>query len=350
MTSSFGGNLFYARLIQNEDYKKRKLIGDYQILLSLFICVSVIVIVIATMVMKCPLKISIGVIIATILLVMHSYYLVTYRIIIDYKSNFYAHIALCFGYISGAFLFKGSDLWPVIFCEAGLLGLMYIWFHGAIIQEPFVKTELFTQTLMKTIVFITGGFIGNIYTYLDRFIIYPLLGGENVSYYTVASFFAKTMGLLMGPLISVLLSYFTSRKIVLNSKRYLILYGGAVLSGCMYLMMSNSIGHMITSYIYPTLYDNAKPYIFLASVGTILGCVYGFSNVVVMALGKTYWQTVIPVARTILYLALGLTLSQKYGLTGLCIALIAVNFITDLISFVLGGYYVVHQKTVESEV
>lgn len=349
VTSSFGGNLFYARLIQNEDYKRKNLLGDYQILLSIFTGISAIVMAIATSVMRCPFQIGIGVIAATILLVMHSYYLVTYRINIDYKSNFFAHVVLCIGYISGVFLFGGSRLWPWIFCETGLLGLMYIWFHDSIIQEPFVRTELFMQTLMKTMIFIIGGFIGNIYTYLDRFIIYPSLGGASVSYYMAASFFAKTMGLISSPLISVLLGYFTSGKIILSKKKYYMLYAVTMLCGFIYLVMSNSIGHMITSFIYPTLYDNAKPYIFLASIGAILGCVYGFSNVVVMALGKTYWQTVIPVVRTILYLVIGLSLSQKYGLTGLCVALIVVNLITDLISFVLGGYYVERQKTVESE-
>ena len=76
------------------------------------------------------------------------------------------------------------------------------------------------MTLIKYIILIFTGLSTTLSTYLDRLIIYPLLGGDAVTVYTVASFFGKSLGIVMTPIAGVLLGYYAQRNFIMTKKKF----------------------------------------------------------------------------------------------------------------------------------
>lgn len=340
ITLSFGNNLCYARLLQQQEYDKRGIVGDYQILIVFSALISSILIFICTVPMKLHWSLLIGVIIATITTVLKSYYLVIYRIIIDYKKIFIANAYLSVGFVIGGLVLIKFVSWPWIFSLANILMLIYIWNNSSIMHEPFSVTCMFRLSL-KTISFlIISGIIANITMYLDRFILYPTLGAESVSIFAVATFFAKSIDLIIAPITSVLLSYLINRKIFINKSLYIYINIILIVIGVIIIFISSTIGMWLTGILYPYLIIGARPFVLYASIGIIIGTIGSFINMVVLAYAPVYWQTVVPSLKLILYFVLGLIMINYYEIKGLCVTVIATNTLANILNFAIGYHYI----------
>lgn len=336
ITLAFGNNLCNARLIQENKYVEKKCIGDFQLLKIVMIIFSIISVFIACLTLNLRFSIVVGVIIATILTVIKSYYLVAYRIKIDYCKNLIANLFIGVGYIIGAIILIRIVEWPWIFSLGCITGIVYIYFSSDIIKEPYKKTPLFWDSFKMVMVLAVGGLIGNATTYLDRFLIYPILGGESVSVYATAAFFSKSINLLLAPITSVLLSYLTAKKLVLNQKKYLQLNLLMGIGGVLFWIISISVGSLITGVLYPTLIESAKEYIPYVSFGIIFSVVGSFSNIVVLAYSHIKWQTILPLIKFVVYVLLGYIMTVRYQLMGLCISIIIINVGMFIITFSIG--------------
>lgn len=149
---SFGNNLCNARIVQQAKYNKKNIIGDFQIIAAISAAVSGIIVLFVNHSFGLSGIIGIGLLVATILQVLKSYYLVAYRIDINYTKNLFANIFLAIGYLIGAFLTTRYLGWPSVFFLSALFSLIYINITSPIIKEPIVVTELFGDST-KTVVF-----------------------------------------------------------------------------------------------------------------------------------------------------------------------------------------------------
>ncbi len=341
---ALGNNLCNARIVVNEKYKKEGLIGDFQILLLIAVAIAIIAILVINAFFSWPFVLLLGIIGATVVTVLKSYYLVTYRIDINYKKNLYANVCMSLAYILGAFVLINFMQWPMVFLFASLAGLAYIWFSSGIIKEPFVKTQFFKSTGKVALFLFLSGIIGNITQYLDRFIVYPVLGGASVSYYTVASFFAKSLSLVLLPITTVLLSYIAADKVIITKKRFLIINILLLVIVFIFLIISITIGKYITALLYPTLIIDSQPYIIMASIGVVIGIAGSFNGIVVLAKAPTYWQIVLSATNLVLYFVFCYFLVLKFGLFGLCYGVIITNIVLFVINYLIGNHYLNKKK------
>ncbi len=340
ITLSLGSNLFYARMIQKKEYEEKNLTGDFQIILLVLCLMSVFATIAMGIFFKFTIMMTFSIGTQIVTTILQTYYLVVYRLHIDYKKNLFANCLMSIGYIVGVFYLIKFVNWPWIFTFANLICLLYIAKTTHIITEPIKTTVLFPVAVKKTSLLIVGGLIGNLSTYLDRFIIYPILGSESVSFYTVSCFFAKTFGLLVAPVISVLLSYLTNNQIILNKKKYTVINLCFLFMGVAYFGATCIVGKPITKVLYPDLFEDSMTYYLVSSLGVIIGSVGGFNSTTIIALAPTYWQSIMPLIRLIIYLAIGIPFSLLYGLNGFCLGVLVVNCIYCIITFVIGKYYV----------
>lgn len=336
---SLGNNLCNARIILNEKYKKGKIVGDFQILALFSIAITFLSIGVVDVFFKWNWWLLIGIAIAAGMTVLKSYYLVAYRIDINYKRNLYANIVMAFFYIFGAFVLIKFIDWPWVFAIPCLMALAYIYFSSNILREPLVKTKLFNSTGKVVLMLILSGLIGNVTLYLDRIIVYPILGGSSVSYYTVAAFFSKSFSIVLLPISSVILTYIASDKIKMTKRRFnmvnLIILPFIVL----FLVLSVTLGPVITKMLYPTLIDSSSEYIFLASLGVIIGTAVIFNGTVVLAKAPSYWQVILSGAKLVVYSVSCVILIKLYGLYGLCVGIILTNSLCLVMNWMLGNYY-----------
>ena len=341
LINAFGNNLCNSRLRQEPKYQQKKTIGDYQFLLIITSVVSIVCVLLFDFYLNEDIvTLILPLTLVTVSGIGKAYYLVTYRLKLNYKKNLVANIFGCIGYCIGGFLLIKYVSWPWVFLPADVLTLIYIFFSSDIIREPIKKTELFSDSAKVSMAILVGGLIGNITTYLDRFIIYPILGSDSVSTYATAAWFSKSILIVMAPITSVLLSYITAGKLKLNRKKYnivclvlligvFICWGGAVV-----------FAPIITGWMYPTLIEQARPYIVYVSLSVVMGIMNNFLSVMVFAYAPVRWQTILPLVRVIIYLALGIILVYIYGIMGIIIAVFVANLVGNVISFFVARRWV----------
>lgn len=336
---TFGNNLCNARIILNEKYKQQGKIGDFHLLLYYSVMLASIIVIGFNFYFKWKWFFLLSIVILTGVTILKSYYLVAFRIEINYKKNLYANIIMAIFYILGAFLFIKVITWPWVFSLACISGIIYIAFSSKILKESLKKTDSYCSTRKVVLLLIVSGLIGNITMYLDRFIVYPALGGSSVSYYTVASFFPKTLAIVLLPITSVLLTYIASDRIIMTRKRFNWINIGLAIFITLFFILSISIGPFITKLLYPTLFESSSSYIVLAAIGVVIGSAVTFNGTVVLAKAPSYWQVILAVINLSVYFIACVILVKYYALYGLCYGVIISNTINLLVNYLVGYYY-----------
>lgn len=341
---AFGNNLSYSRLLVEKEYAAQKKYGDFQLLALLMAMVSGAIMLVANVYFRLDAAMAIAIAIATAVSVWKAYYIVTYRIKLEYGKNLIVNIWISIGYIVGAFVLIRYVSWPWVFTLSSLAGLIYIWFSSDIMREPYCVTPLFKRASKVVFWLLLSGLMGNLTTYLDRFILHPLLGSESVSVYSTAAFFSKSINLMLSPITTVLLSYLTNGKLKLNKRLYVLINGGVIAMSAFFLLITVVIGDDITALLYPSLFPLSEPYFLLSSLGIVMGIAGSFMGVPVMAYAPAYWQTVMAAVKLVMYFVFGIVLTNMWGITGMCVGVLLTNLGGNIFSFILGYRYVNTQE------
>lgn len=336
ITLALGNNLASVRLVREQIYKRAGVKGDFQALLAISSIVSGVLSALVCLVFDIAALDAISVVILTITTVIKSYYIVTFRLILDYKKNLYANIALCIGYVLGAWFLLGRLPWAWAFTLANVLCVIYIAHASNIIRESWDITPQLRSTSKAYALLVSGGLLGNLTTYLDRFVVYPLLGAVSVSTYSVATYFSKGFTLVFSPLTGVLLTYFTQGKVRLTRRSFTFVNVAIILGTFVFVLVCISFGSWITAALYPTLFESARPYILLATVGTAINIASSFNGTVVLALASPIWQTITPAFSLVVYFIVTVCLAEQFGLYGVCVAAIASNLIRFVLNVCVG--------------
>jgi len=337
---AFGNNLSYSRLLQEKNYVQQGQKGDFQVLALIMMGISGLVMLVSNVYFQLPAHIILAIVAAMVLSVWKAYYIVTYRIKLEYGKNLIANLWMSVGYIVGAFVLIRFLPWPWVFALSAVAGLIYIWFSSDIMREPYTVTPLFKASGKVVFWLVLSGMMGNLVTYLDRFIIHPILGSESVSVYATAAFFAKSINLVFSPITTVLLSYITGGKLVLDRKKYLLINLALLALGAVGFGGTLLVGGHITNWLYPTLYPLAKDYFAISSLGIILGIAGSFMSVPVLAYAPAFWQPLLAGIRLVMYFVLGWVLVSMQGILGMCLCVLITNIVGNAISFTVGWYYI----------
>ena len=336
---AFGNNLCNARIVQNNKYKNANIVGDFQILLVIVSLISAIITLVLNFYFRLNSILLLGLVATTCLSVAKSYYSVAYRINIDYMKNLVMNIILATFYIISIPILFCSDLWSWIFFIPCIPAIFYINKTSSIVNEPFSKTLLFNDSFKVVVLLVLSGIIGNITGYVDRFVVYPLIGGRAVSTFTTASFFSKSVSLILAPITSVVLSYLIAGRIQMTTQKFKLINFFLIVASIIFFLFSVTVGKYITGLLYPTLIKDADEYIYLASLGVIIGIAGVFSGVIVLACAPSYWQVVLELVNLVFTLLTGYLLVNTYGLWGMCYAIILTNSISFALKWIVGYYY-----------
>ena len=171
-------------------------------------------------------------------------------------------------------------------------------------------------------------------------IIYPYLGSNSVSIYQVSSFLGKTLYFLVGPISSLLLSYIASGATSFNLKNLLQINIIIVGLGCLFAVFIAILGPFVTNIFYPSLAEQAKPFILIANLGVILNIMNTVNAVIVLKFAPGYWQLIFGISKLALYIILALLLMGNFGLMGFCYAVLITNILILVLSISVASKYV----------
>ncbi len=333
---SLGGGLNNVRLLQTENYYDKKN-GDFNYLLGIFGCAGIVVFTIIILFFF-DIKIIDGILLIfyTIIGIVRNYWSVEYRLKINYKSNLKLNLIICIGYAIGYLIAKTISIWSLCFLVGEVFGLVYLFFTTNLYKESYKKTERWKETYIKYIVLIITALMANVIIYLDRFLLYPLLGGTQVSIFTVSSFVGKSIGLVITPIAGVLLSYYAQKDFKMTVKKYWIING--LILGCSIFGGAISIifAPWITGILYPTLIKDAMSYIIIANVAALVGVLSNILSPSVMKYANIKWQLIIQLLYAIFYFGLGIIFLELEGMMGFCVAVTFVNVLRVILLLIIG--------------
>ncbi|MFL2136571.1 lipopolysaccharide biosynthesis protein [Ruoffia sp. FAM 24228] len=332
---SFGNTLNISRLLAQPMYSVEKKIGDFNLIfLKVVTYVSLILLVIFSFFFDLSVFTIFLLIILAILITFRSYYVVDFRIILNYKKLLIMNILGVFGYIFGLLLFNTVNNWIIVFILGELFSCIYLMLQSGTVREPLIKTELYKQVNDKYYTLILSAFVSNSSQYLDRFLINPFLGSTEVSVYTVASFLGKSLNIVISPINSVILSYSVNEKFISSRQLYRKFIEYALIYLFMYILIL-LFGPMILKVLYPTIAEETQPYFAIANLSTIIMGYGGTLMQLLLRYSKPKWQLFINTIYLTLYFITSLFGLYFGGLLGFSIAILISNTTRVIIMIVI---------------
>lgn len=337
--SSFGIALNNSRLLHFKDYKDIRNNGDYNIILGIFLIGNTLLVLIGMFFLGQSLDFMDHFLINifSVLMVLYTYGNVEFRINLNYKHIFLTGLILFSGYLIGYISFLITGYWPLIYVFGFGASIIYIYINTGILKERFIKrSPIFKSISIKTIFLLGSSFLVIIVTYIDKLIIYSVLGGYAVSIYYTATILGKTIALVIGPITSVMLSYFAQMR-SFNTHLFKLLLGISFTLGLLGYISIMLISEPLLSLIYPQYMEESLRYISITSISIIITIISDIINTVMLKFRDLKWQIYINGIHMILFIILSFVLLDFYGLMGFCIGVMIASILKLLVMILL--YY-----------
>ena len=173
-------------------------------------------------------------------------------------------------------------------------------------------------------------------TYVDRFVIVPLLGADALSVFTVASVFGKTTSVAVQPVANVALGYYAQKDFVMTRKKYWVTNVITLSFGAVMYLIALLFSKLFITILYPTYVEEAVKYIALANVAAIMTAVSAMIQPAVLKYANMAWQIIIQIIYGVLIIIASLILIPQWHLIGFCWASIIAGACKIVIMLLVG--------------
>lgn len=270
--------------------------------------------------------------------VARSYFFVRFRLVLDFRRLFFSNCVLVAGYLLGMGVFVLTGRWELVFLMGELLTLVYTLAATKVnIDLQHEDNRRYVCTTFANLS--SSSLVGNIGSYFDRVAVPFLLGEEALALFFSASFFGKIAFLISQPMRTLIVTYMGKGKITLKRKTLLIVNGlGLALVGA-FALLSLLLGDPITRLLYPTLIDQAAPYVQMANLAVVVYFLYTVNTSMALASMPSWWQMIFAVLRIVLYAALGTAFALNAGLGGYIAGVLVSNVLMGVITFCVAFAY-----------
>ena len=277
---------------------------------------------------------------ASAILLYNTYWTVNYRVDLDYISALKDSLLVAVGYFVGYILFILTDLWILIYFVGFLFGFGFLTFKYGVLPLFNTAKSHIREIFQKFSWLLTSGLLLSLGTYIDRIILFPRMGGEAVGYYYVASLMPKSIGMIVGPVAGVLLSYLVKKSNTSTRSFVSLLIAALVLAFFAYLIIMGIDGFVLERF-YPDLAEISLEYTPTISLGILLLIVSNVLNTTILSSKNLMYQVVINGLYLFVYIIASIYLLGHYGLNGFCFA-ITVASLFKLVSVIVVFF---HGKT-----
>ena len=338
MPSTMGNVLNNIRLLYNENYVETNNEGDFNILLAILEGVNFLSVTVFLFYYDSNLTLFTVLMsgITALLWLAREYFLVAFRLIINYRAILLCNVIMVGGYGIGYLLFLGTKVWQVIYISGLMCSLIYCFIRSRLWKEPFKITPLFKRTSTQGLLLLIAKILNRLLVYADKIIVFPVLGGALVSVYYAATVFGKVVSLMITPVNSVVLTYLAKAKKKTDSMLKSALLVGIAVCAVGYIVCV-LISRPVLSILYPQYVDSAMNYIYLTTGTTVLYALISIVDPFIMKFFDMKWQIAINGGTVVVYLALGISFMIPWGLMGFCVGALLTNVLKLL--FMIFIYY-----------
>ncbi len=319
--STMGNALNNVRLIHGE---KEKESGDYNALLLLLSVVNLAAVAVFSYLYEKEITlVSLFLtLLVSLMWLAREYYIVAFRIKLNYIHILISNLTLVVGYAVGYCLFKATGHWQYIYLLGLACSLAFIFWKSDLWKEAPKCGEGFRGITVQTVLLTLAGLLTRITTYADKMLVFPFLGGAVVSVYYAATLFGKAVSLVITPVSSVMLSYLSKRRKKDDDLfRLAFLCSAAVCIFAFFLCVA--VSRPLLGLLYPQFVDDAMKYIWITTGTTVLVALISIVNPFVLRFFEMKWQLVINSVYVVFYVGLCLSMLGAYGLYGFCTGALA---------------------------
>lgn len=327
-----GNVLNNIRLLLNEKYKEHHVEGDFNLILLSSIVFNMIVMVIGTVYYEPEFSITsiVLVVLFSSLNLIREYLIVTFRIVLNYKSILINNLFLGAGYLFGLLIFFVFEYWQLVYLFGALFSLIYITRYSDLLQESYKTTLFFKETLYETIILFISVFLKSMMTYADKLLLFPLVGASAVSIYYSANLMGKIISMAITPISSVMLSYLAKMKIMKTKSFNLILLFTSILGVIGYVIIL-FISQPILEILYPAWANESLKLIPVTTATVIVGVISSVIHPIILRFNHINWQLWINLLNLVIYVVCAFIFYNYFGLLGFCVGMLIANVIKLLI-------------------
>lgn len=262
---------------------------------------------------------------------------VQFRLIINYKKYFIYYLLLSIGYCVGAL--AGSLIsrnWCLVFLLGEAAAVMYVILDGNILTKQLRTSKFAFKALKSSAVLSLSYLMFNTILFIDRIILLNLVDSQAVSQYYVASLLGKTLAIITGPLNTIILSYLTRDKRVIDKKQFLKIIAVVTLISTVFFVACWIATPVFVKIFYPNLLESANQLAAAASLAQVL-C---FSSTIFLAVVLTFasekYQFIVQLVFSIVFIGFAIPLTKAQGVFGFARAAVIANIFRFLLVCVLG--------------
>jgi O-antigen/teichoic acid export membrane protein len=336
--ATFGNSLNNIRLLYRKDYEQNNIVGDFNVILVIEALITLIVTIPLTFFYIEKSSISENVILHILLIgllsifwIIREYFIVAFLLELQYKNILINNCLLALGYFLGLFLFNFINYWEIIYITGYILSLIYIFFKTDLWKEKLNTTVLFPTVIKENFIYIAASLLYRLTAYADKMLLYPILGGIEISVYYVATLSSKVISLLITPISGVMLSYLSKIKKSDAKKTFtsVFIIGGSVCIIGYFLCLF--LSQPLLSVLYPQYRDRAMEYVPVTTATIVISVFISLINPFILRYLVMKWQVLINLITLIIYVFGTLTLLKFYGLRGFCIGCLIANIVKLLV-------------------
>lgn len=313
-----GGELGNVRLIKNNDYKDKKVIGDFS---RILLVLSLLIIVIGSPILiflKYEYKYILFFILTILMANIRLYATNFYRLEKKFLKVIIQNLIYLIGIILGLFVFNYiHEIYIVLFIPE-LISIIYALFNCDLIKMGLNKTTEIKSTIKKYIGLGTISLLNNIMNYCDSILIYPILGAQQVAVYYAVNSVSNITSLLTNPMSSVILSWISSAKDEKKNKIFKIALSINIPLIIIVTLITIPLTYLSMFMLYKQYLSGINILVILISISTAFGTAGAFTKTILIKYTKTANLVGIYIMYFIVLSILGIILSKIYSLIRIC--------------------------------
>lgn len=313
-----GGELGNVRLIKNNDYKDKKVIGDFS---RILLVLSLLIIVIGSPILiflKYEYKYILFFILTILMANIRLYATNFYRLEKKFLKVIIQNLIYLIGIILGLFVFNYiHEIYIVLFIPE-LISIIYALFNCDLIKMGLNKTTEIKSTIKKYIGLGTISLLNNIMNYCDSILIYPILGAQQVAVYYAVNSVSNIASLLTNPMSSVILSWISNAKDEKKNKIFKITLSINIPLIIIVTLITIPLTYLSMFVLYKQYLSGITILVILISISTAFGTAGAFTKTILIKYTKTANLVGIYIMYFIVLSILGIILSKIYSLIRIC--------------------------------
>lgn len=309
-----------VKLLTHRKYEEQNIQGDFGLIIAVFIGFAVMIYFMFSNAFQVETN-HLYLIAIIILSILKEYFIVAFRIELNYTAILMNNLFLALGYLIGTYLFYVWGNWELIYILGLVASLLYIYSKIGFRYESYNRTKNFKSTFKDVTLLYFSVIIKNILSHADRILMLPILGPANVAIYYTSSILGKVGSTVVNPISTVILSYLVKED--KNKKKKLIsqFITVALLSILFYFLIVN-ITPIFLKFFYHDLYDSAIVLIPITTAIAIVNTLSSLMHPYNLRFNKLHFQMLINVIYVIFYFVTVLILTRKYLLMGFAIGVL----------------------------